>query len=105
MNNSPPLQVLPSVLYAVNIVARIIEFIGVDIKLVAASVPEYEIALPCVIAISLLVALRGKQLSQPRYLLVSNRDIKVQVSTRLVAQQGVNRPPAVHVNLKAVLLQ
>ncbi len=76
-----------------------------NVEFQAALVPEYEIAFPSVIAIFLSIARCGEQLSQPRYLLVWNRDIEVQVGTGLMAQQGVNGPSSVDINVKTVLLQ
>src|SRR5580658_5214326 len=105
INDPAAAQVLPSVLHTKNIVAFVIKFIGMNVELLAASVPEHEIAFPSVVTSFLFVALRGKHLSQPRHLLVWNRDIEVQVGTGLMAKQGINGPPSVDINLKAVLLQ
>jgi hypothetical protein len=77
----------------------------VNVKPTSGFVDQDEVAFPAIAATLLAKASRAEQVAKARHLRVRHRDIEVTVRSRLLAEDGINRPSTIDVNLQAILFQ
>jgi hypothetical protein len=97
--------VLAAVRHTADIQTCGIERIGVNVKAIAGFVGQDEIAFPAIVATLLAKASRAEEGAKTRYLRVRHRDIEIIVRSRLLSEDGINRPSAIDVHLQAILFE